>query len=99
MAKLTSKERKKLPDSAFAVVKMVKDPETGKMKKYRGYPVMDKGHAMAAKARLNQGKNITAKDKKKIVKKANKKIYGKTMKNKNDMNYDEFMDYMKKNGK
>lgn len=36
MAKLSTDERKKLPDSAFAI------PEK------RAYPVMDKGHAQAA---------------------------------------------------
>ena len=41
MAKLTTKERNALPDSAFA------GP-------HRSYPVMDAGHAKAAKARASE---------------------------------------------
>jgi phage portal protein BeeE len=62
VAKLTTKKRNKLPDSAFA------GPD-------RSYPVFDKSHAVNAKARATQmikkGK-LTASQKKKIDKKANK---------------------------
>ena len=62
MAKLTTKARKKLPDSAFA------GPG-------RSYPVQDKSHAVNAKSRATQmvkaGK-LSKSAEKKIDKKANK---------------------------
>ncbi len=62
MAKLTTKKRKKLPDSAFA------GPD-------RSYPVFDKSHAANAKSRATQmeekGK-LSPSAKKKIDAKANK---------------------------
>lgn len=67
MAKLTTKARKKLPDSAFA------GPG-------RSYPVNDKSHAVNAKARASQmekkGK-LSASSKAKIDAKANK-VLGKS---------------------
>lgn len=42
MAKLTTKKRSKLPDSAFA------------LPKERAYPIMDRAHAIAAKSRAEQ---------------------------------------------
>jgi len=62
MAKLTTKARKKLPDSAFA------GPG-------RSYPVNDKAHAANAKARATQMANegkLSESSKKKIDVKANK---------------------------
>jgi hypothetical protein len=79
MAKLTAAQRKRLPDSAFAVISQstVRDKETGKMvsKKIRKFPVMDKGHASAAKAYLHTS-DLTPTQKKAVVKKANKEMYG-----------------------
>jgi hypothetical protein len=67
MAKLTSKARNKLPASAFA------DP------KNRAYPIEDKGHAKAAKARASEfagpalEKKVDAKADKMLGKKKGKK--------------------------
>jgi len=67
VAKLTSKQRNKLPDSAFA------------LPKERKYPIENKSHAANAKARASQmekaGK-LSASSKAKIDAKANK-ILGK----------------------
>jgi hypothetical protein len=59
MAKLTTAERNALPDSAFA------GPN-------RSYPVNDKAHAANAKSRVSQFGS--AKLKKKVDAKANKKL-------------------------
>ena len=62
MAKLTTKKRNKLPDSAFA------GPD-------RSYPVNDKSHARNAKARASEMENkgkLSASSKAKIDSKANK---------------------------
>jgi hypothetical protein len=59
MAKLTTAQRNALPDSAFA------GPN-------RSYPVNDKAHAANAKARVSQFGS--AKLKKKVNAKANKKL-------------------------
>lgn len=48
--KLTYRERKRLPDSAFAIV--YTDPKTGK--KIRKYPIHDEAHAKNALARVSQ---------------------------------------------
>lgn len=64
MAKLTSKERKKLPKSDFA------GPD-------RSYPVNDKSHARAAKSRASEMESkgkISASTKAKIDAKADKKL-------------------------
>lgn len=62
MAKLTSKERNKLPKSSFG--------EPGK----RAYPMPDKAHAANAKARAAQFASPS--EKAKIDAKANKILYG-----------------------
>jgi hypothetical protein len=59
MAKLTSAERSKLPDSAFA------GPG-------RSYPVEDRAHAIAAKSRASQFASPALKSK--VDAKANKKL-------------------------
>lgn len=59
MAKLTTKQRNALPDSAFA------GPD-------RSYPVNDKSHAVNAKARASQFASPSLKAK--IDNKANKKL-------------------------
>ncbi len=59
MAKLTTKQRNALPDSAFA------GP-------HRSYPVNDKAHAANAKARASQFAGPSLK--KKVDAKANKKL-------------------------
>ena len=67
MAKLTSKERKALPDSAFA------GPD-------RSYPVNDKSHASNAKARAQQQYDEGRMSKPALAKidaKANKVLKGK----------------------
>lgn len=64
MAKLTSAERSKLPNSDFA------GPD-------RSYPVMDKAHARAAKSRASQFASPALKTK--IDEKANKKLGKKPM--------------------
>lgn len=66
MARLTSKERNALPDSAFA------GPD-------RSYPVQDASHAANAKARASQQRaagNISASTEAKIDAKANRKLHG-----------------------
>jgi len=63
MARLTSKERSALPDSAFA------------LPKERKYPVQDKSHAANAKARATQTYDegrLSGSQEKKIDAKANK---------------------------
>jgi hypothetical protein len=63
MATLTEKKRDKLPDSKFGL------PEEHK------YPMPDKSHARNAKARASQQKkagNLTATEKKKIDRKADR---------------------------
>lgn len=50
MAILTSKQRKRLKDASFAVVKMVKGKT--KMLKVRKYPIIDIAHARNALARV-----------------------------------------------
>ena len=68
MAKLTSKERKRLKGSSFA------GPD-------RSYPVEDKAHAVNAKSRAKQqfdrGK-LSLAEYHTIVSKANRKLHGKT---------------------
>lgn len=59
MAKLTAKARKKLPDSAFALPG-------------RRYPIPDRGHAIAAKARVAE--YGTPAEKAKVDAKANRKL-------------------------
>ena len=63
MAKLTTAERNKLPDSDFA------GPN-------RSYPIMDKSHARNAKARVSEFGSASLK--KKVDAKADKKL-GKKM--------------------
>ena len=67
MAKLTTKQRKKLPTKKFA------GPG-------RSYPIPDKSHARNAKARAAQQENagnLTPAQRKRIDAKANKVINGK----------------------
>jgi len=67
MAKLTAKQRKKIPSKEFGLPKQ------------RKYPMPDKSHAANAKARAEQMENkgrISASTKAKIDKKANK-VLGK----------------------
>ena len=66
MAVLSSKQRNKLPDSAFA------GPD-------RSYPIHDKAHAANAKARATQqyeAGNLSKSARDKIRAKANKVLYG-----------------------
>lgn len=66
MAKLTSKQRNALPDSAFAGTD-------------RSYPVNDKAHAANAKARATQqyeAGNLSKSTRDKIRARANKVLYG-----------------------
>jgi len=49
-AKLSYRERQRLPDSAFAIV--YRDPKTGE--KIRKYPIHDRAHAKNALARVAQ---------------------------------------------
>lgn len=66
MAKLTTKQRNRLPDSAFA------GPD-------RSYPVHDKSHAANAKARATQQYqkgNLSKSARDKIRARANKVLYG-----------------------
>jgi len=53
-ARLKYNQRKKLPDSSFAVVLTVKNKITGKPRKIRKYPINDKAHVRNALARLAQ---------------------------------------------
>jgi hypothetical protein len=74
MAKLTSKERNKLPDSAFA------GPD-------RSYPVENESHARNALARASQHANssLQAKIKAKVKKKfPNIRVEGEPAKQRND---------------
>jgi hypothetical protein len=67
MAKLTTKQRKNIPDKEFA------------LPKERKYPVNDKAHAANAKARGQQQYdkgNISKSTLEKIDKAANKKLHG-----------------------
>lgn len=61
MAKLSTAQRKKLPDSAFA------GPG-------RSFPVHDKAHARAALRLLNRGKGLSSSAKAKIKSRARKKL-------------------------
>lgn len=66
MAKLTTKQRNKLPNSTFA------GPN-------RSYPIPDKAHAANAKARATQqyeAGNLSKSARDKIRAKANKVLYG-----------------------
>ena len=54
--KLTYKERKALPDSAYAVIIRVKNKRTGEIRKIRKYPIQDEAHVRNALARLGQDK-------------------------------------------
>lgn len=66
MAKLTTKQRNKLPDSTFA------GPD-------RSYPIPDKAHAANAKARATQqyeAGNLSKSARDKIRARANKVLYG-----------------------
>ncbi|WQY99645.1 hypothetical protein [Klebsiella phage MY01] len=66
MAKLTTKQRNKLPDSTFA------GPD-------RSYPIPDKAHAANAKTRATQqyeAGNLSKSARDKIRAKANKVLYG-----------------------
>lgn len=74
MAKLTYSQRKSLPDSAFAIVRKVKNKKTGKIKKDREFPVQDKPHARNALQRLPQAKGLTGSEKKKVTAKADKEL-------------------------
>ena len=62
MARLTTKKRNALPDSAFA------GPN-------RSYPIMDRAHAIAAKGRATQFASPAVQ--KRVDAKANKKLKGK----------------------
>lgn len=68
--KLTKKKRKRLPSSAFAVPDL------------RAYPIHDKAHLTAAKARLTQhGGNLTASQRRKAwsrIRRAELKLVAKT---------------------
>ena len=79
MAKLTSKERDALPDSAFA------GPD-------RSYPVQDAGHAKAAKARASEF--APASLEKKIDAKADKVLHGNSKEMKARMPHEKFHDHM-----
>ena len=70
MAKLTSKQRKKLSDSNFAVIQKKDGKED------RRFPINDKAHARNALARLSQAKGLSSSEKAKIKNKAQKKLYG-----------------------
>lgn len=66
MAKLTTKQRNKLPDSTFV------GPD-------RSYPIPDKAHAANAKARATQqyeAGNLSKSARDKIRARANKVLYG-----------------------
>lgn len=67
MALLTSEERKKLPQSAFALPRR------------RAYPVHDRPHAINAKARAKQeleAGNLTEGEYDRVIKAADQKLYG-----------------------
>jgi len=52
--RLTTEQRKALPDRLFAVVVRVKDKRSGKMRKIRMFPINDEAHVRNALARLGQ---------------------------------------------
>lgn len=52
--RLTTERRNALPDSMFAVVKRVKNKNTGKIRKIRMFPIHDESHVRNALARLGQ---------------------------------------------
>lgn len=68
MAKLTSKQRKSMPEKEFAVV----EKEGGKTRKR--FPINDKAHARNALARLNQAKGLSKMEKTTIKRKAYAKL-------------------------
>jgi transposase-like protein len=51
---MTTDQRNALPDSDFAVVKVVKNKKTGDNRKIRMYPLNDEAHVRNALARVNQ---------------------------------------------
>jgi len=53
---MTTKTRKALPDSLFAIVKTVKNKRTGEPRKIRMFPINDQVHVRNALARLAQTK-------------------------------------------
>jgi len=53
---LTTKQRKAIPDSLFAIVKTVKNKKTGDTRKIRMFPMNDKVHVKNALSRLGQEK-------------------------------------------
>ncbi len=79
MTKLTYQQRKKIPKSSFALRQKVKT-KSGKTKILDRFPIGDKEHQRKAIQLAPKAKNITAKQEKMIVRKAKKKLYGKTMK-------------------
>lgn len=54
MARLTSKERRKLPKSTFAIPGAVKKGPKGGKKTAGGYPIPDVAHGRNALARVSQ---------------------------------------------
>lgn len=52
MAELKYKTRAEKPDSAFAIVRTVKNKITGKPRKIRNYPIYDLPHARNALSRV-----------------------------------------------
>jgi hypothetical protein len=78
MAKLSAKQRAKLPAKAFGL------PEKARSKKTRkesgNYPIPDKGHAISAKrlaAKQRKDGNLTKDELDRINRKANKVLEGK----------------------
>lgn len=82
MAALTASTRKKLPKSDFAVqTQTYVKGRDGKMRRkmINKYPVDTKARAVAAKAYVNKAKPpLTPEQKKAVIRKANKKLYGKS---------------------
>ena len=86
MAKLTTKQRNKMPASSFAVVKKVKvrNARTGKMevKTIKKLPIKtaagkpSRAHAANLKARINQTKGLTSAERSNAIRKANRILYG-----------------------
>ena len=68
MAKLTTKQRKKMPSSEFALIQK----HDGKMEKR--FPINDKEHARKALQLLPRAKNVSSSERAKIMAKAHKKL-------------------------
>lgn len=82
MARLTAAQRKRLPDSAFAVIEKKRNKKTGKTEERRRFPIKMKdkaeaiSHAKAAKRLLGRAKGIDSEERSDILRKANKVLYG-----------------------